>query len=75
MDKFLTIIMELTVNRSFNFDLRSVANLRLIYTRRKKWNGSAKCSSVNRILSVPFVPDPFLKRTATGCGPFKERIG
>ena len=51
--------------------------LRPIYTRRKKWNGSdkkwngsAKFSSVNRILSVPFVPDSFLKRTATGCGPF-----
>ena len=56
--------------------------LRPIYTRRKKWNGSgkkwngcAKFSSVNRILSVPFVADPFLKRTATGCGPFQERIG
>ena len=53
-----------------------------INTRRKKWNGSdkkwnrsAKFSSVNRILSVPFVPDPILKRTATGCGPFQERIG
>ena len=32
----------------------------------KKWNGSAKFSSANRILSVPLVPDPFLKRTATG---------
>ena len=56
--------------------------LRPIYTRRKKWNGSdkkwngsTKCSSVNRIFSVPFVSDPFLKRTATGCGPLQEQIG
>ena len=52
-----------------------ISFLRPIYTRQKKWNGSPKFSSVNRILSIPFVPDPFLKRTATGCGPFQERIG
>ena len=37
-----------------------------LHYRRKKWNGSAKFSDVNRILSVPFV---------TGCSPFQERIG